>query len=131
MADIHNAGNNTDPARAAIVRASDRDAWLAGTPDDARAVLKPYPSEMMVAYEVSSRVNSVKNDSPELIRPVDGVELSGVTRDLFVRLARCKPRWRNHLYVPNVSHRIWTEDRLLECGCVHWSMTIAAVMSAP
>jgi putative SOS response-associated peptidase YedK len=82
MADIHNAGNN--PYRMpAIVRASDRDAWLAGTPEEARAVLKPYPSQLMVAYEVSSRVNSVKNDAPELVCRVDGVEPSGVARDLL------------------------------------------------
>ena len=43
---------------------------------------QPYPSELMVAYEASTRVNSVKNDSPELIVPVDGSELPGATRDL-------------------------------------------------
>jgi putative SOS response-associated peptidase YedK len=82
MADIHNTGNN--PHRMpAIVRAADRDAWLTGTEDEARTVLKPYPSELMVAFEVSTRVNSVKNDSPELIRPVDRYELPGMTRDLL------------------------------------------------
>lgn len=71
MASIHNTGNN--PHRMpAIVRAEDRDAWLTGTPDEARAVLKPYPSELMLVYEVSTQVNSVKNDSPELIRPIKG-----------------------------------------------------------
>lgn len=68
MADIHNAGNN--PHRMpAIVRAEDRDVWLMGTPEEARAVLRPYPSDLMVAYEVSTRVNSVKNNSPDLIEP--------------------------------------------------------------
>lgn len=69
MADIHNAGNN--PHRMpAILRAEDREAWLAGTPDEARAVLRSYPADLMDAYEVSARVNSVKNNSPDLIEPV-------------------------------------------------------------
>lgn len=37
---------------------------------DALALLEPYPSEMMKAYEVSSRVNNVRNNDPELINPV-------------------------------------------------------------
>jgi putative SOS response-associated peptidase YedK len=70
MADIHNTGNN--PHRMpAIVRAEDRNAWLMGTPDEARVVLKPYPSDLMVACEVSTQVNSVKNNSPDLIQPVN------------------------------------------------------------
>lgn len=74
MADIHNAGSN--PHRMpAIVRAEDRDAWLSGTPGEARAVLRPYSSDLMVAYEVSTRVNSVKNNSPDLIQPVSSGDL--------------------------------------------------------
>ena len=33
---------------------------------------KPFPGEAMVAYEVSSRVNTPANDDPECIRLVDG-----------------------------------------------------------
>jgi putative SOS response-associated peptidase YedK len=69
MANIHNTGNN--PHRMpAIVRAEDRDAWLSGTQEEARAVLQPYPADLMVAFEVSTRVNSVKNNAPSLIEPV-------------------------------------------------------------
>jgi len=69
MADIHNTGNN--PHRMpAIVRAEDREAWLSGTAEEARAVLAQYPSDLMSAYEVSTRVNSVKNNDPGLIEPV-------------------------------------------------------------
>jgi putative SOS response-associated peptidase YedK len=69
MADIHNAGNN--PHRMpAILRAEDREAWLTGTPDEARAVLRRYRADLMDAYEVSTRVNSVNNNSPDLIEPV-------------------------------------------------------------
>ena len=70
MADIHNAGNN--PHRMpAILRREDRDAWLNGTVEQARAALTQYPAELMVAYEVSTRVNSVKNNDPGLVEPVD------------------------------------------------------------
>jgi len=69
MADIHNTGNN--PHRMpAILRPEDRAAWLEGSLEEARAALAPYPADLMVAYEVSSRVNSVNNNSPDLIEPV-------------------------------------------------------------
>ena len=69
MADIHNTGNN--PHRMpAILRREDHEAWLEGTMEEARAVLTPYPSDLMVAHRVSARVNSVRNNSPELIEPI-------------------------------------------------------------
>jgi putative SOS response-associated peptidase YedK len=69
MADIHNTGNN--PYRMpAILRREDHEAWLEGTMEEARAVLTPYPSDLMVAHRVSPRVNSVRNNSPELIEPI-------------------------------------------------------------
>jgi putative SOS response-associated peptidase YedK len=34
------------------------------------SLLKPYPSEAMTAYEVSKKVNSVKNDDVTLIEPI-------------------------------------------------------------
>ena len=75
MADIHNTGNN--PHRMpAILRAEDRDAWLSGTEDEGRAVLQQYPADLMSAYEVSTRVNSVKNNDPGLIEPAAGKALS-------------------------------------------------------
>jgi putative SOS response-associated peptidase YedK len=76
MADIHNTGNN--PHRMpAVVRAEDRDLWLGGSADEARSALQPYPAGLMVAYEVSTRVNSVKNNEPSLIDPVAKVRESG------------------------------------------------------
>jgi putative SOS response-associated peptidase YedK len=68
MTDIHNSGNN--PHRMpAIVGLAERDAWLRGSAEEARTVLKPYPADLMDAYEVSTRVNSVKNNDPGLIDP--------------------------------------------------------------
>lgn len=68
MASIHNTGNN--PHRMpAIISAEDRDAWLSGTAEEARAALRQYPADVMSAYEVSTRVNSVNNNDPGLIEP--------------------------------------------------------------
>jgi putative SOS response-associated peptidase YedK len=69
MADIHNTGNN--PRRMpAILRREDYSAWLDGTTPEARQALAAYPSDLMVAHEVSTRVNSVRNNSPDLIEPI-------------------------------------------------------------
>lgn len=69
MMDIHNTGNN--PHRMpAILRKQDHDAWLTGSADEARGVLKQYDAELMVAYEVSAAVNTPKNNRPELLEPI-------------------------------------------------------------
>lgn len=69
MREIHNAGNN--PHRMpAILEREDQDIWLNGTIEEARGVLTQYPAGMMVAYEVSARVNTPKNNDPQLIEPV-------------------------------------------------------------
>jgi putative SOS response-associated peptidase YedK len=66
MRDIHNAGNN--PHRMpAILRLQDRERWLTASPEEARALLQPYEASLMVAYEVSTRVNSPKNNDSTLI----------------------------------------------------------------
>ena len=61
-----------------IIAAEDYDTWLTGTPEQALALLKPYPADEMRAYPVSSRVNSPKNDNAELVtvlqEPVGGGE---------------------------------------------------------
>ncbi len=73
LADIHNAGAH--PGRMpAILREQDRDTWLRGSVAEARSVLLPYPADSMLAYEVSIKVNSVKNNSPDLIQPVGEVQ---------------------------------------------------------
>lgn len=68
MRNIHNTGKN--PHRMpAILSREDHDAWLNGTPEQARAVLRQYPQNVMVAYRVSLKVNSPRNNGPELIEP--------------------------------------------------------------
>jgi len=69
MADIHNGGSH--PQRMpAILRREDHEAWLRGGPAEARAALVPYPTDLMVAHPVTTRVNSVRNNGPELIEPI-------------------------------------------------------------
>jgi putative SOS response-associated peptidase YedK len=66
LAEIHNAKQRMP----AILQSQDIEAWLTGPIDQARAALKPYPSDSMVAWPVSSRVNSPKNDDAQLIEPL-------------------------------------------------------------
>jgi putative SOS response-associated peptidase YedK len=53
----------------AILRAEDHDAWLQGTPEQAAACIKPYPDEFTIVRRVSTKVNSTRNNGPELIEP--------------------------------------------------------------
>ncbi|MEX1066631.1 MAG: SOS response-associated peptidase [Aquisalimonadaceae bacterium] len=62
VAEIHSKGRMP-----AILSAGDCAAWLEASPDEARAVLASYPADMMDAYTVSSRVNSPRNDDPNLL----------------------------------------------------------------
>jgi putative SOS response-associated peptidase YedK len=48
--------------------------WMNKANDDPgylKSLLLPYPAELMKAYEVSKRVNNVKNDEPSLVAPVN------------------------------------------------------------
>lgn len=56
-----------------ILRKEDEDAWLDPRNQDTeylRQFLEPYDGKQMEAYEVSTVVNSPKNDGPECIEPV-------------------------------------------------------------
>jgi putative SOS response-associated peptidase YedK len=53
-----------------IIAPEDYDTWLTGTPEEALALLKPYPADAMRAYPVSAKVNNPKNDGPELVDPI-------------------------------------------------------------
>ena len=67
---IHNGGAH--PFRMpAILRPEDHEAWLTGTPAEARAALKSYDAGLMLAWPVSTRVNSPKNDDAQLLERVD------------------------------------------------------------
>ena len=66
MAEVH----NTKARMPAILPRELREAWLSGSPEAAAAALKPYPAERMVAYEVSPRVNSARNNDEKLLEPL-------------------------------------------------------------
>jgi putative SOS response-associated peptidase YedK len=67
MAQIHNEKQRMP----AVLREQDHEAWLQGSPQAARAVLTPYPSDLMVTWQVSRRLyaNKSPNDA-SLIEPV-------------------------------------------------------------
>jgi putative SOS response-associated peptidase YedK len=50
-----------------ILEPGDYDKWLAD--DDPRELLKPCPVDMLECFPVSAKVNSAKNDAPDLIAP--------------------------------------------------------------
>ena len=57
--------------RMPVIAPRDRwQTWLTGSDDEARSVCVPYPSEDWRHHPVSTRVNSVRNDGPELLEPV-------------------------------------------------------------
>jgi putative SOS response-associated peptidase YedK len=62
--------HNTKHRMPAILAKDDRETWLKGTADEAWSTLKPYADEHMVAWPVSTRVNSPKNNDASLIQPV-------------------------------------------------------------
>jgi putative SOS response-associated peptidase YedK len=66
------AGIHAKGRMPAMLMPDDCAAWLEATPEEARAALVPFPADQMDAYPVSARVNSPKNDDPELIEPVRG-----------------------------------------------------------
>jgi putative SOS response-associated peptidase YedK len=55
-----------------ILHERDYDAWLDpsnGNAETLKALLRPYPAEEMGAHPISTRLNNVKNEGPELIEP--------------------------------------------------------------
>ncbi|MBM3600694.1 MAG: SOS response-associated peptidase [Alphaproteobacteria bacterium] len=48
------------------------DVWLdpATAPEDLTALLKPYTAEKLSAYPISSRVNAVRNEDADIIKPL-------------------------------------------------------------
>lgn len=76
MASIHNHTGGRELPRdqrrmPAILQKEDIDLWLNGTPEEAKALLKEYPSGQMVAWPVSTRVNTPRNNDADLIQPIE------------------------------------------------------------
>jgi len=70
MRRIHNTGAHPFRMPAVLAR-EDCERWLTGLAEEAKETLKQYPDDCMVAHQVSTRVNSPKNNDPSLIEPVD------------------------------------------------------------
>ena len=68
--DLVGAIHNTKHRMPAILEKADREAWLTGTPEEAWETLGHYPDDLMVAWPVSTRVNSPRNNDPTLTTPV-------------------------------------------------------------
>ncbi|WP_280585123.1 SOS response-associated peptidase [Halorubrum sp. Boch-26] len=60
VADLHHR-------MAVILDPDEEETWLRGDPDEAAALLDPYPADELTAHPVSPRVNSPAVDAPELI----------------------------------------------------------------
>ena len=54
-----------------ILDRDDYDGWMDGS--GGLDLLKPYPADEMKSYEVSSRVNSVRNNDPECLAPIPSI----------------------------------------------------------
>ncbi|MFO1401183.1 MAG: SOS response-associated peptidase [Steroidobacteraceae bacterium] len=67
LARIHNVKQRMP---AILERAAQAD-WLGEDADAALAALRPYPEARLRAWPVGRRVNSPRNDGPELIAPLD------------------------------------------------------------
>ena len=55
-----------------IIDTGDAERWLDRKVSDVGDLLQPYPADEMLAYAVSTRVNSSRNEGPELISPPSG-----------------------------------------------------------
>jgi putative SOS response-associated peptidase YedK len=54
-----------------ILMREDEKKWLSSTQEeDLLELLKPYPSERMITYPVSQKVNSPLNDVPEILESI-------------------------------------------------------------
>jgi putative SOS response-associated peptidase YedK len=55
-----------------ILKREDEKKWLSSIKEEeVLSLLQPYPSERMITYPVSKKVNSTVNDIPEILEPVD------------------------------------------------------------
>lgn len=69
-----------------ILPRSSENAWLDPDVRDRKVLeelLKPYPSSWLDAVEVSTLVNSTKNNSPDLLKPLSGARMDPTTPRLF------------------------------------------------
>lgn len=70
-----------------ILAAPDIDTWLGGTADAAAELMQAAPEDTLSEYVVSTLVNSVRNEGPELLAPASPLPEppAGPMGDLFAR----------------------------------------------
>jgi putative SOS response-associated peptidase YedK len=66
MAEIH----NTKKREPAMLTPQGCRVWLSGSAEEGRALLKPYADDLLLAWPISRRVNSPRNNDEKLIEPV-------------------------------------------------------------
>jgi putative SOS response-associated peptidase YedK len=54
------------------------DDWLDPATDDCESPLAPPPDDVLGMYPISTRVNNVRNEGPELIEPAPEAEALGL-----------------------------------------------------
>jgi putative SOS response-associated peptidase YedK len=52
-----------------VIAPEDRERWLKGPVPE--GLMKPFPSERMTMWPVSPQLNNVKNDSDDLLEPIE------------------------------------------------------------
>jgi putative SOS response-associated peptidase YedK len=69
-------------------------AWLGETDDgNLKALLLPYPADQMRMWEISPRVNSLKNDDPSLWEPLHAEATQTTTDALELLRENAFPRF--------------------------------------
>jgi putative SOS response-associated peptidase YedK len=55
-----------------ILNLDDKDDWLNPqlSLEDAQSLLVPFPDDLLTAYEISTRVNSPRYNSPDAMQPI-------------------------------------------------------------
>lgn len=72
--DANELTHSIHPRMPVILDGGDHEAWLRSPAEEAERLLdalRPYPSDAMEMYRVSTLVNSPKNESPACIEPLD------------------------------------------------------------
>lgn len=64
-----------------IIAREDYERWLDTAEDEVTDLLRPYPSEAMTFYPVSTRVNAVRNDDATLVERVEAPVAPEVERE--------------------------------------------------
>lgn len=54
-----------------IIAEKDQARWLSPQETDPAELIRPYPAHLMKMWPISTRVNSPRNDDPEILQPVD------------------------------------------------------------